>query len=127
MGQGPQRAEVVDTGRKSLQSVAVGDVEDERLDDGPADRGGQVGGRHGHGRLVPIDQQQRVDHGGELLSAGTTHPAPRTGGDAHRCHRRLPAHSTSGLTAWLDRHRTGRLPTERRGSFSPLVWLDVTQ
>jgi hypothetical protein len=74
VGDRTERPELAHPASESVEPALVGDVEDERLDDGSASRGRQPFGHRRHRRLVSRDQQQSVDPVGEPLSTGQAHP-----------------------------------------------------
>lgn len=90
MGDGAQGAQFADACGESGQARGIGDVEDERFDDGPLPGGGQVLGGRGHGRLVPVDEEQPVHLVGEPPRAGQTHPAAGAGDDPDGRHALIP-------------------------------------
>jgi len=83
---GAKRTELRDPRGQPIQSISVGDVEDERLDGGAA-RTGQYLGRLAHRCFVPIDQHETIDHVGEPGRAGQPHPSARARCDSNRRHR----------------------------------------
>jgi hypothetical protein len=98
VGDGAERAEVGDPSGEPVESIAVGDVEDERLDERTGARRRQAIGRRLERRVVQIDEQQRIHHGAEPLRAREPHPAAGTGDDAHGRHA-VAAFSSRAATA----------------------------
>ena len=86
VGQCTERAELADPIGQRRHRVGIADVAGDA--DGAVDAG-----------VAQVDGDEVVDRRAQAVDAGTAHPAPRAGDDAHR-HGVIPMRATGSAGAW---------------------------